>query len=201
MIFGIAAFFLLGIERFLYGYIYHFPESFRTICSTGFLKPLFDYGDREYWQVAKYLGMIVKVFQFGVVGYDLLIRCSLRIAPFEALVVGLALLACGQLLNIAVFDAIKAKGVYYGTQLGYDVPWCTGFPYNLGIPDPQYWGVVLTVWGVYVCVSSTTCIVDSCYIVPWLETFWYITSMKLLESTDNGEAVLGSLGLKQKKGQ
>mmetsp|Transcript_6605 Transcript_6605/g.11491 ORF Transcript_6605/g.11491 Transcript_6605/m.11491 type:complete len:201 (+) Transcript_6605:78-680(+) len=198
MAFVVAAFLLLGIERFLYGYIYHFPDDFRRLCSEGFLLQLFEYSERVYWQVAKNLGIIVKVFQFGVLGYDLLIRSSLRVAPAGLLVVGLVLLACGQLLNIAVFEAIKAKGVYYGAQLGYDVPWCSGFPYNLGIPDPQYWGVVLTVWGVYVCVSSTGNIFSSAYAVPWIETFWYVTSMKLLEHTENGGAVLCSVGLKKK---
>mmetsp|Transcript_13167 Transcript_13167/g.30000 ORF Transcript_13167/g.30000 Transcript_13167/m.30000 type:complete len:200 (+) Transcript_13167:72-671(+) len=196
--FVVAAFLLLGIERFLYGYIYHFPEDFKALCSRGFMQPLFDYSDRTYWQVAKNLGIIVKVFQFGVLGYDLLIRSTLRLAPIGVLVVGLALLACGQVLNIAVFEAIKAKGVYYGAQLGYEVPWCSSFPYNMGLPDPQYWGVVFTVWGVYVCVSSTVNIFSAAYVVPWLETFWYVASMKLLEDTANGGAVLCSVGLKKK---
>ena len=62
----------------------------------------------------------------------------------------------GQLLNSSTFRAIGAKGVYYGSQLGYDVsepcgllkresarPWATGFPYNIGISDPQRHGSLI----------------------------------------------------------
>jgi methylene-fatty-acyl-phospholipid synthase len=36
--------------------------------------------------------------------------------------------------------------VYYGPKLGHAVPWCTGFPFNLGVRHPQYLGSVLSVW-------------------------------------------------------
>eukprot|EP00971_Amphidinium_carterae_P025944 511775-Amphidinium_carterae.1 len=46
--------------------------------------------------------------------------------------------------------------------------------------------------------SSTVNIFSAAYVVPWLETFWYVASMKLLEDTANGGAVLCSVGLKKK---
>eukprot|EP00439_Symbiodinium_sp_Y106_P053688 s3511_g7.t1 len=87
---------------------------------------------------------------------------------------GLALVGVGQLLNSATFKTIGAKGVYYGSQLGYDVPWATSFPYNIGISDPQYWGVICSVWGFYLCVAPSGDLLNQHFVVPWLETFWYI---------------------------
>eukprot|EP00933_Yihiella_yeosuensis_P055143 TRINITY_DN53829_c0_g1_i1.p1 TRINITY_DN53829_c0_g1~~TRINITY_DN53829_c0_g1_i1.p1 ORF type:complete len:200 (-),score=42.42 TRINITY_DN53829_c0_g1_i1:122-721(-) len=186
---------LLGIERLLYGYIYHFPESFKKVCN-GPLKPLLKYDEGTYWMVAKHLGVGIKVFQFGVIGYDLLLRRSVSIAKPSLLCPGLALVGLGQILNAATFKAIGAKGVYYGAQLGYETPWVDCFPYNIGIGDPQYWGVVLCVWGAYLSLAETGNISDSHYVVPWLETFWYIMSMKLLEHKERGGAILKALGFK-----
>jgi len=194
-----VAFLLLGIERFLYGYIYHFPESFKLACREGPLKVLLDRNQGRFWEVAQNLGVIIKIFQFGVIGYDLAFRLSLTIAQPLLLVIALVLLALGQTLNVTVFNAIGGVGVYYGSQLGYDVPWAKCFPYNMGIGDPQYWGVVLTVWGAYLALSPHGNIFGAHFVVPWLELFWYVMSMKLLEDQTNGGAVLRALGLKPSK--
>ncbi|CAE8598694.1 unnamed protein product [Polarella glacialis] len=194
-----AALPLLGIERFLYGYIYQFPESFKRTCK-GPLKPLLDYDEGVYWQVAKHLGVGIKVFQFGVIGFDLLVRRPVSISRQpELLGPGLALMGVGQLLNTTTFNAIGAMGVYYGSQLGYHVPWASCFPYNIGIGDPQYWGVVLCVWGAYLSLAPTSNLQDEHFVVPWLTTFWYVTSMKLLENSDRGGWWLKMLGLKKEK--
>lgn len=195
--FAAVALLLLGIERFLYGYIYHFPESFKGLCK-GPLKSLLDHDDGLFWLVAKHLGVYIKVFQFGVIGYDLLLRRSIGLAPMPTLILGIALAGVGQLLNVAVFNAIGAVGVYYGSQLGYEVPWYSGFPYNIGISDPQYWGVVLCVWGLYLVLGPGLNVLDGHFVVPWLETFWYVASMKLLEDKANGTAALKALGLKRR---
>merc|ERR1719252_536787 len=72
--FIVVAFALLGIERFLYGYIYHFPESFKSLCK-GPLRSLLSFTDDGlFWLAAKHLGIVIKVFQYGVIGYDLLFR-------------------------------------------------------------------------------------------------------------------------------
>ncbi|CAK0824203.1 unnamed protein product [Prorocentrum cordatum] len=191
--FWLVALVLLGIERFLYGYIYHYPNSFKRLC-RGPLKALLDYDEGVYWQVANHLGIVIKVFQFGVVAYDIM-PPALNFARPVQLCVAAVLIGIGQLLNAAVFRAIGAMGVYYGTQLGYEVPWCSSFPYNAGIPDPQYWGVVFFLWGLYLGIVPSWNIFSAPYTVPWLETFWYIVSMKLLESTQNGQAAIKMLGL------
>jgi len=197
--FAFWAFVLLGIERFLYGYIYHFPESFKKLCD-GPLKEVLKWDDGLYWLVAKHLGVVIKVFQFGVIGYDLLICRSFGLASPSLLVLGVVVLVAGQVLNVSVFNAIGAMGVYYGTQLGYTVPWCNGFPYNTPISDPQYWGVVLCVWGMYICLCGPGAEgqVVRHFLIPVLETFWYVCSMKLLEDTKNGGTALRAMGLKRR---
>ncbi|CAE7204676.1 PLMT [Symbiodinium sp. CCMP2592] len=123
-------------------------------------------------------------------GYIELVTCPLSVIRGP----GLALVGVGQLLNSATFKTIGAKGVYYGSQLGYDVPWATSFPYNIGISDPQYWGVICSVWGFYLCVAPSGDLLNQHFVVPWLETFWYIMSMKLLEHKGNGGRLLRALG-------
>merc|ERR1719424_2311712 len=105
--FSIVAFFLLGIERFLYGYIYQYPDKFKELC-RGPLKFMLDKASGLYWTVAQHLGVVIKVFQFGVIGYDLLIRGERgEIAGTPVLAaVGVVLVGVGQLLNTATFNAI-----------------------------------------------------------------------------------------------
>lgn len=50
-----------------------------------------------------------------------------------------------QALNLGAYRALKTKGIYYGTKLGYKVKWQTGFPFNV-VAHPQYVGSALTVW-------------------------------------------------------
>lgn len=197
--FAIAAFVILGIERFLYGYIYNFPKSFKALCDNGALRILLDRAKGLYWQVAQDLGVYIKVFQFGVIGYDLLLRRSVGLAPLPLIVVGAVLAGIGQMLNVTTFNAIGGVGVYYGSQLGYEVPWCHGFPYNLPFYDPQYWGVVIFVWGVYICLApdyGALFSISGHFLVAWYETFWYIASMKLLEHGDHATAALALVGAK-----
>lgn len=62
-------------------------------------------------------------------------------------VLDLALIFAGQALNSGVYSALGTTGTYYGVRFGEQVPWVTAFPYNLGLPDPQYWGSILTLVG------------------------------------------------------
>ncbi len=179
-VFAAKALPLLGIERILYGYWYIYPKYFEKSVRDGkFGRRL--QAEPLLWKVAMKLGMYIKVFQFSVVAFDLLLRCDLtnplqsQEAMYVALV-GVLLLIMGQGLNYATFAALKPIGVYYGYEFGYDVPMVTGFPYNIGISDPQYWGVVLCIWGIYLALGASS------YIVPILETFWYMMSMKVLEN-------------------
>lgn len=66
--------------------------------------------------------------------------------PNDRLIVAAILLLLGQALNLAIYQQIGKDGVYYGFKLGRAVPWCTGFPFNVGLRHPQYVGVVLNIW-------------------------------------------------------
>lgn len=172
------AFLLLGIERILYGFWFIYPNYFKAHVRRGTFgenlrnEPLF-------WKVAMTMGTYIKVFQFSVVIFDLLRRCDisnpLRVDPMQ-LLAGVALLVIGQVLNVAVFKALSGVGVYYGHEFGYKVPRVSCFPYNVSwITDPQYWGVVFTIWGIYLTLGASS------YTIPIFETFWYVVSMKFLE--------------------
>ncbi len=58
---------------------------------------------------------------------------------------GAALMAIGQLLNVAVYYRIGILGVYYGAAFGCKLQWVRGFPFV--VPHPQYTGATLTVLG------------------------------------------------------
>ena len=92
------------------------------------------------------------------------------------LFLGFLLIFVGQLLNYTTFTALGAKGVYYSYEFGYPAERVTCFPYNIGISDPQYWGVVLCIFGIYTAVGATS------YMIPAFELFWYMMSMKVLEN-------------------
>lgn len=59
----------------------------------------------------------------------------------------MSLIVAGQILNAATFRAIGHEGVYYGFKLGHEIPWVTGFPFNV-TSHPQYVGSAATVLGV-----------------------------------------------------
>lgn len=209
--FPVVAFGLLGIERFLYGYVFHFPSHFKTHCKKG----TFGEAAREeplYWKSFMQLGIYVKVFQYSVCLYDLLQRCTLMNPIWDAyqagdtnvflsqlasgkgktFLSGLGLVFVGQFLNYTVFKSLGYIGVYYGWELGYKVERVTSFPYNTRISDPQYWGVLTCIWGVYITLGASS------MLTPWIETFWYIMSMKIIENP-RGKKVLEFLGLNNVK--
>ena len=50
-------------------------------------------------------------------------------------------------LVAGIYRAIGKAGVYYGYKFGVAVPWCTGFPFTLGLAHPQYLGSAATAYG------------------------------------------------------
>jgi len=77
----------------------------------------------------------------------------------------------GQMLNAAIYAAIGKDGVYYGFKLGAPVPWCDGFPFNLGFRHPQYVGGFCTQLGV-IAVLTTSAALDA-GLVP-LGAWWFL---------------------------
>mmetsp|Transcript_7632 Transcript_7632/g.10870 ORF Transcript_7632/g.10870 Transcript_7632/m.10870 type:complete len:255 (+) Transcript_7632:292-1056(+) len=228
-------FLLLGIERVLYAYIYHFPSHFKSTVQwmesflmrmPGFQDCFVQLHDTNrnkammkntkpiYWKVMMTCGMYIKIFQFGVLCYDICIRqrtivsdifsytvalqgeynSPLSIADYVKIgeysihrfVAGIILCVIGQGLNIAVFQALGGIGVYYGYELGYKTHMTNAFPYNTGISDPQYWGVVLCVLGIYMMCGIPGV---TTFHIPVYELFWYLMSMKVFEHT-NGKRLI-----------
>mmetsp|Transcript_45665 Transcript_45665/g.148437 ORF Transcript_45665/g.148437 Transcript_45665/m.148437 type:complete len:253 (-) Transcript_45665:283-1041(-) len=70
------------------------------------------------------------------------------------LAVAAVLMGVGQTLNAGIYAAIGRNGVYYGFKLGAPVPWCSGFPFNLGFRHPQYVGGTLSQYAVFLALSS-----------------------------------------------
>ena len=150
------------------------------------------------------LGMYIKVFQFGVVIYDLLVLDVHNVLynitggmletgeKTRQLAIGALLIFIGQVLNYTTFQALGAKGVYYGYEFGYSVDRVTCFPYNLNINDPQYWGVLLCIFGIYMVVGATS------FLVPFIELFWYLMRMKVLENERGVNWVKALTGFEKK---
>ena len=152
--FAIIAFFVLGIERILYGYCFictnHFKKSVDKNTIPGLSQVQKDDGKSNYWRCMQRLGMYIKVFQVSVCSYDLLVLDyeNVKLNLFHGgmvtnpdmhiqLAIGILLIFAGQTLNYAVFKALGAKGVYYGYEFGYHVARVSCFPYNLHLENPQ----------------------------------------------------------------
>lgn len=173
---------LLGPERLVYGFVYHFTPSFRKLAGM----PSSGKADLTIMHA---LVSSFKVVQVATVLYDLLPKTGYTI-PFgrmfgdsESLVrvaAGVVLVAIGQVLNVSIYQAIGSVGVHYGRELGHDVPWCEGWPFTV-LSNPQYIGVVLTFWGIYMMLSPTWWDVEW-YAIPLVISFWYAMSMNVLEA-------------------
>ncbi|KAJ1629803.1 hypothetical protein T492DRAFT_1008239 [Pavlovales sp. CCMP2436] len=130
-----------------------------------------------------------KVVQLLAVASDLgpKLKWSLPLAAMLAdssslvrLACGLVLVAMGQALNVSIYYAIGSVGVHYGHQLGHTVPWCTGWPFTW-LSNPQYIGVVLTFWGIYLGLAPSWTDLEW-FLIPLVISFWYFWSCNLLEA-------------------
>jgi len=102
--------------------------------------------------------------------------------PVERLIVASILLSAGQILNASIYYRIGQDGVYYGFKLGRTVPWCTKFPFNLGLRHPQYVGVVLNIWGLAILLLTPFAIRGGLLQVSLAWCFMYFFSSCLEES-------------------
>ena len=183
--FSAVAFIALGIERLLSGYCFICTNHFKKSVDANKIPGLSRVEkDGRYWRCMQRLGVYIKVFQVSVCLYDLLVldyenvKSNLFMGGMLTnpdkhiqLAAGMFLIFVGQTLNYTVFKALGAKGVYYGYEFGYPTARVTCFPYNLNMNDPQYWGVVMCIFGIYLSVGASS------YLVPLLELFWYSMSM------------------------
>ena len=101
------------------GYVYHFSSHFKASVKAGFFGSTLQ-KETLYWKSFMTLGIYVKIFQYSVVLYDILVRCDVdaingtssengfiidevlsKAGP--SFWIGLGLCCMGQLLNAAVF--------------------------------------------------------------------------------------------------
>jgi hypothetical protein len=74
------------------------------------------------------------------------------------------------MLNMSVFYRLGKVGVFYGRQLGYEIPWCRAFPFSL-LRHPQYVGTLLSIWGFFLVMRFPH---NDWYLLPTLETVYYV---------------------------
>ena len=79
------------------------------------------------------------------------------------------------MLNLSIYHAIGRDGVYYGCRLGKDVPWVSGWPFNV-VQHPQYVGSILTVWGCF-CLTLSQGQQSEAYKLAWYWTMLYVISL------------------------
>eukprot|EP00405_Crypthecodinium_cohnii_P007299 CAMPEP_0206422052 /NCGR_PEP_ID=MMETSP0324_2-20121206/1837_1 /ASSEMBLY_ACC=CAM_ASM_000836 /TAXON_ID=2866 /ORGANISM="Crypthecodinium cohnii, Strain Seligo" /LENGTH=213 /DNA_ID=CAMNT_0053886311 /DNA_START=84 /DNA_END=725 /DNA_ORIENTATION=+ len=152
----------------LYAYIWANPADFKEKARSAPLRIL---GGHAV-EVMEKLVLGLKAIQVSTLlawcEYGLLPACGFfatrsRFAVVDAVtgamparwMLGLAFLIPGQALNIGIYKAIGADGVYYGCKLDRPVPWATGFPFNLGIRHPQYVGAMLSWAGILTLLAAT----------------------------------------------
>jgi hypothetical protein len=165
---------ILSIERICYGWVWHYPESFRRVCANPVIA---DFG--EPVDVLRNLFVGFKLLQLSVFfGWCYIHGHGMIWVPGEDgfwMGVGGALIAVGQLLNIGVFLRLGKIGVFYGNRLGHHVPWCDGLPFSL-LRHPQYVGAVLSVWGFFM---TTRFPYDDWFVLPVLQTGYYVAGAYL----------------------
>ena len=128
----------------LHGFIWHCPQLFTSICRPTGRHPVDVFAALEvlgkFWQLACLAGLL------GADGIAA-VGDALMAAPMWCYAACALYVLAGQTLNMAMYAAIGNDGVYYGFRLGRTVPWCSSFPFNVGLRHPQYVGVVLTILG------------------------------------------------------
>jgi phosphatidyl-N-methylethanolamine N-methyltransferase len=60
--------------------------------------------------------------------------------------------------------------VFYGYQLGYNIPWSRAFPFSW-FKHSQYVGTVWSIWGLFLILRFPQ---SDWYILPTLETVYYL---------------------------
>ena len=162
----LAAAILLALERIAYVWVWRYPRSFSALCA------LFSDGPPEPVMVLERLFNFFKVIQISV----FLAWCYFHPNPYlwlpESMVpltAGATLVVVGQVLNLSVFYRLGSVGVFYGNRFGYEVPWCTEFPFSLMV-HPQYAGALLSIWGLFLALQFPRA---DWYAIPALESVYY----------------------------
>lgn len=165
---------VLAIERVAYALVWRRPDAFARLCHR--------VAQRDPVDVLAAMFVVFKVLQVSVFaawqvahggGFG---RASDSVV---VLVIGVALIAAGQLLNLAVFARLGRTGVFYGNRLGHHVPWCLGFPFSV-VRHPQYVGTVLSIWGLFIAMRWPA---PDWAALPLLQTVYYLLGARAEQSS------------------
>lgn len=160
---------LLSFERICYVWAWRYPESFCRFSGypgvsifgspVAVLQNLF-YGFKAI--------QILTFFSWCLIfGHGSLVPLGGSIFSFT---LGGVLILSGQFLNVSVFCRLGEAGVFYGNRFGYEVPWCSQFPFSV-LKHPQYVGATLSIWGFFLMMRFPH---NDWLLLPSLETAYYL---------------------------
>ena len=160
---------LLSLERIAYVWIWRHPAAFRAWCARPVIATIGGPVEvvRCLFFSCKAVQAAVFVVWFYVHGAGVLLPPPGGLSP---VLLGSALVAIGQMLTASAFFRLGRMGVFYGSRLGHDVPWCRQFPYSM-CSHPQYLGAVLSIWGLFMIIRFPY---PDWYLLPALETVYYV---------------------------
>lgn len=170
----------------LHGFIWNFPAKFTKLCAPTGKHPVEVFAGLEIvgkvWQIS----CLVALIGIDAVGGVISVALS---APAWCYGLFVLYVAIGQTLNMAMYAAIGNDGVYYGFRLGREVPWCSGFPFNVGLRHPQYVGVVLTIYGGVACLLSESLVRAGLVQagVAWASMYIVMAIMEQLNDNDKSK--------------
>ncbi len=159
---------LLSLERLTYGVVWKKPQVVSEISKVAGMQ------QREPEMIYTWVRLfkLIQIYVFSVWYYSHY-GTSLPSLGWMQFLLGVPLLAFGQILNASVWYRIGIEGVCYGCKFGRQVPWCVDFPYS-HFNHPQYLGAILTVWGMFI-FSWNDC--SDWWALPAIETALYTASM------------------------
>jgi hypothetical protein len=158
---------LLSLERICDVGISRAPESVRA-WSTRWLPS----GIGDPVQVVGYLFIGFKIVQAGVFLAWCYVHGDGSLLPTGDVwnvAAGGTLVLAGQFLSTSVFYRLGPVGVFYGNQLGHELPWCDAFPFTY-IRHPQYVGTLMSIWGFFAIMRFPHA---DWVVLPLLETVYY----------------------------
>jgi methylene-fatty-acyl-phospholipid synthase len=166
----VVAVLLLTLERGSYVWIVQRPEAFRRLCATRAASRV----GSPVAVVAALFGAF-KIVQIGVFLVWWYVHEAHHLAGAPVLGLAGILIVAGQALNFGVFYRLGAVGVFFGDQLGHEVPWCRAFPFSW-VAHPQYVGTVLTIWALFLAARFPH---PDWYVLPGVATIFYGVSAHL----------------------
>jgi len=178
---AITAFVIAG-SHLIYAYIWYYPKKFQARAKKMPLKmlgkhPVAVFGNVVLgWKMIQQFTFLAFVSGGSVDKLKALLTSWISIP--ELVVIALVLFVIGQILNVAIYQAIGKDGVYYGFKLGRKVPWSSAFPFNAMYRHPQYVGAMCSQLGVVLAVTTEETLKGGVSILlPYWVLLYVITSI------------------------